>query len=198
MPTQSGRRRILADASITVLARDGVHGLTHRTVDATAQVPVGTTSRYFRTRAALLHGAAEAILDLHKEYVHDLAEVLPRSHAGLIEALEQLITDASGASRELYAARFELGLEAARDQRVQAVMNDMRSASLELTRRLLASAGIESSEALTDTMASFLTGVLFDRISLDRPRVDSRIIAQLLVHGLQAEPHRFDPLAVQR
>lgn len=195
MPTQYGRRKILTDASITVLARDGAHGLTHRTVDATAQVPVGTTSRYFRTRAALLHGVAEAILDLHKEHVHKLAEVLPRSHAGLIEALEQLITDAGGASRELYAARFELGLEATRDERVQAVMNDMRSASLELTRRLLASAGIESSEGQTDTMASFLTGVLFDRISLDRPRIDSRTIAHLLVHGLQAEPHRFDPLA---
>lgn len=189
MPQQSDRRRALTDASITVLARDGAHGLTHRTVDATAQVPVGTTSRYFRTRSALVLGAAEAILDRHREYAQHLAEVLPQNRAGLIDALEQLIAEAGDSNRELYAARFELGLVATRDPQVQAIMNDLRSASVELTQHLLESAGVDSSEGQIDVLASFLTGVLFDRITLDRPRVDGRTIAQLLAQLLKAELH---------
>lgn len=187
MPKQTGRRRALADASITVLARDGIHGLTHRTVDATAEFPVGTTSRYFRTREALLVATAEAILDRHREYVHHLAQSLPHNRAGLIDALERLIIESCESNRELYTARFELGLEATRSKPVESIMRDLRAASLELTRHLLASAGVDGRKDHIDTLASFLTGVLFDRITLDRPHVDSRTIARLLTQVLHTE-----------
>lgn len=51
MPTRS---EIVADAAVTVLARDGLRGLTHRAVDAEAGLPAGSTSNCFRSRAALL------------------------------------------------------------------------------------------------------------------------------------------------
>lgn len=184
MPTHADRRRTLSDACITVLARDGVHGLTHRRIDGAAGVPLGTTSRYFRTRAALLLGAAAAVLESHEKYVQQLAETLPRNRVGLVDALERIINDADGSNRELYVARFELGLEAVRDQRIRVIMNNVRSASLELTRDHLASAGVGSSDHELDAMASFLTGVLFDRITVDRPQVESRTLAKMLIQGL--------------
>ncbi len=55
MPT---RPELVADAAVTVLARDGLRGLTHRAVDAEAGLPDGSTSNCFRSRSALL----EAIL----------------------------------------------------------------------------------------------------------------------------------------
>lgn len=52
----SNRRTLLADAALDVLADEGMRGLTHRAVDRRAAMPPGTTSAYFRTRAALLTG----------------------------------------------------------------------------------------------------------------------------------------------
>ncbi len=55
MPNRSD---LVADAAVTVLARDGLRGLTHRAVDAEAGLPDGSTSNCFRSRSTLL----EAIL----------------------------------------------------------------------------------------------------------------------------------------
>lgn len=48
------RPELVADAAVTVLARDGLRALTHRAVDAEAGLPYGSTSNCFRTRSALL------------------------------------------------------------------------------------------------------------------------------------------------
>ena len=53
------RRTQLLDAALAVVADKGMKGLTHRAVDAAAEVAEGTTSNYFRNRAALV----EAVLD---------------------------------------------------------------------------------------------------------------------------------------
>jgi len=53
------RRELVADAAVTVLARDGLRGLTHRAVDAEAGLPGGSTSNCFRSRSALV----EAVVD---------------------------------------------------------------------------------------------------------------------------------------
>ena len=61
MAKNDSRRRTIADAGLTVLAREGSRGLTHRAVDIAAQVPTGTTSNYFRSRDALIEGLVERI-----------------------------------------------------------------------------------------------------------------------------------------
>jgi DNA-binding transcriptional regulator YbjK len=53
-----GRDR-LRDAAIKVLAEEGGRGLTHRAVDAAADMPPGTTKNYFPTRQSLLRAAAD-------------------------------------------------------------------------------------------------------------------------------------------
>src|SRR5690606_25539769 len=64
-PPNPHRRRALADAAVSLLADRGAHGLTHRSVEALAEVPAGTASNYFRSREALLIAAAERIVELH-------------------------------------------------------------------------------------------------------------------------------------
>src|SRR5262249_318131 len=59
-----GRRRILCDAAIQLLADEGAKGLTHRKVEQRAGLPDGTTSSYFRTRSALLRATAERVAQL--------------------------------------------------------------------------------------------------------------------------------------
>ncbi len=48
----ANRREELLDAAISVLGERGIHGLSHRAVDAVARLPTGSTSNYFRTRDA--------------------------------------------------------------------------------------------------------------------------------------------------
>ena len=57
------RRRELCDAAIRVLAEHGSRGLTHGQVDRYARVPDGTTSYYYRTRAALLRGVGKRVAE---------------------------------------------------------------------------------------------------------------------------------------
>ena len=61
MPT---RPELVADAAVTVLARDGLRGLTHRAVDAEAGLPGGSTSNCFRSRAALLEAVVARLEEL--------------------------------------------------------------------------------------------------------------------------------------
>src|SRR3954447_22805894 len=61
MAKNETRRALLADAGISVLAREGSRGLTHRAIDAEASVPVGTTSNYSRSRQSLVAGIFERI-----------------------------------------------------------------------------------------------------------------------------------------
>ncbi|MFI7452879.1 TetR/AcrR family transcriptional regulator [Nonomuraea sp. NPDC049714] len=65
--------------------------LTHRAVDTVAAVPAGTTSRYFRTRDALLNGVIERITHRLGERV-DAYTLRPISPADLEEALVAVLT----------------------------------------------------------------------------------------------------------
>lgn len=48
------RRDLIADAGVRLIARGGVHALTHLAVDAEASLPRGSTSYYARTRRDLI------------------------------------------------------------------------------------------------------------------------------------------------
>ncbi|HEX4108266.1 MAG TPA: TetR family transcriptional regulator, partial [Solirubrobacteraceae bacterium] len=64
---QSPRRTAIGQAAVEVLARHGSRGLTHRAVDRELGLAPGSTSAYFRTRAALLGAAAEQLAELDRD-----------------------------------------------------------------------------------------------------------------------------------
>ena len=102
------RRTRIADAALELLARQGARGLTHRAVDAQLALPSGSTSYYFRTRAALLMAAAERMLALDMADLERVSE----DTAGVAKLLDRWLS-ARGRARAL--ARMELLLAAARD-----------------------------------------------------------------------------------
>jgi DNA-binding transcriptional regulator YbjK len=55
---------LVADAAVTVLASEGLRGLTHRAVDAAAGLPDGSTSNCFRSRSALLQAIVARLEEL--------------------------------------------------------------------------------------------------------------------------------------
>lgn len=69
------RRRRLIDAAIRVVGRDGIAGLSHRSVAAEADVPLGSTTYHFATLEELM---VAALRQANENFAGVLAERLPR------------------------------------------------------------------------------------------------------------------------
>ena len=67
-----GRREQIGDAGVGLIARDGVHALTHLQVDTEAGLPRGSTSYYARTRRDLLALVVNRLSEGSQADINDL------------------------------------------------------------------------------------------------------------------------------
>ncbi|UVI37399.1 TetR/AcrR family transcriptional regulator [Brevibacterium spongiae] len=79
------RKDVVTDSAIAVVAEQGVRGLTHRAVDALAELPVGSTSNVYRTRDALITGIMERIGYLNTQQLERIPELVRAQDADPIE-----------------------------------------------------------------------------------------------------------------
>ena len=98
------------DAAIELLGTEGLRALTHARVDSRAGLPKGSTSNYFRTRAALLTGVADRILEREVPQVEP-ATFSPATADDLVDALCRLFEYLTGTNRIVTTARLVLFLE---------------------------------------------------------------------------------------
>jgi DNA-binding transcriptional regulator YbjK len=157
----------LTDAAIELLAELGMRGLTHRAVDARAELPAGTTSAYFRTRKALIEAVVRrvAVLD-----TSDLAgQELPRTELGTAD-LDRLATGIAAvldawltAGRSRTLARYACLLEATHHPELRQIL-DYGRASRELARAMMAAAGAGNPAQAGDHLVACIDGLLFDRL----------------------------------
>ena len=118
-------RTTALDAAIDLVGTEGLRSLTHARVDERAGLPKGTTSNYFRTRAALLSGTVDAIVEREMAEVGVLA---PTSAEDLVDALCGLIDYTTVANRTVTAARLVLFLEASHDPTLREALARGRAA----------------------------------------------------------------------
>lgn len=179
------RRRELCDAAIQVLAEHGSRGLTHGQVDRCAGVPEGTTSYYYRTRAALLRGVGKRVAEID---VANLRSVIDRPLDPLspfAHLAELTMMQADGPGLMLNRARHELLLGTARDPalaetlqtfvaRINAVAQDaLAHLQPEIDDRLLL-------DAQTTAVTTFIAGVFSRLAAGDRTINDAEQLARLL------------------
>lgn len=149
------RRNRLRDAAIAVLAETGARGLTHRAVDAAADVPLGTAKNYFPTRDALLRAVAERCLEQYRALAGRLAGAGPgpADRAGLAALLAGLLRDTAGPGRPRMVAYLELQAEATRRPWLAELLDPIAAADFAAFGQLLAAAGLpagpEHARALT-------------------------------------------------
>ncbi|MFF3087146.1 TetR/AcrR family transcriptional regulator [Streptomyces nojiriensis] len=74
-PPAADRRTLIADTAIDLVAAAGLRGLTHRAVDGAAGLPAGSTSYYFRTRAALIGACYQRLAELDLGDVGDVGDL---------------------------------------------------------------------------------------------------------------------------
>ncbi|GAA3738195.1 DNA-binding transcriptional regulator YbjK [Spinactinospora alkalitolerans] len=172
MPPPNPRRRDrLAGAAIEVLAREGSHGLTHRAVDAAAEAPPGTTSRYFRTRAALVNGVVDRVTRRLADRI-DGNVVQPIDPAGLEDALVTVLRQMLSADRSQPMALLELHLEGSRDPHLRDVLADAMTARRDLIIRQCRAAGIDVSAQDALQLEMTVMGILFTALTVNPQAFD--------------------------
>ncbi|MFJ3339287.1 TetR/AcrR family transcriptional regulator [Streptomyces sp. NPDC086766] len=161
------RRTLLADAALDVLADEGIRGLTHRAVDRKATMPLGTTSAYFRTRAALLTGLVTRLVQLDQTELQSMAEELPplRTVEELVNAMALLTRKRLiGEGRRRSLARYACAVESVRDPELREILVPRENAGREAVRLFLTAHGGTDVENRTHILLTCIDGLVFDRL----------------------------------
>jgi DNA-binding transcriptional regulator YbjK len=158
------RRPQVLDAAVRMLALGGDRALTYRTVDTAAGVPPGTASNNFRTRAALLMGAASHTERQHRRLFEELLEEHEPANTGqLAKILNAYLADAaSDTSRTAVLARahtalLPLALDNPELAELLATSHHLRTATLQ---RRLSAINPAAPPWLAALITDYLTGTL--------------------------------------
>ncbi|MFI6317138.1 TetR/AcrR family transcriptional regulator [Nonomuraea sp. NPDC050556] len=178
-PQNLQRRQALADGAIAVLARDGVHGLSHRAVDEEAGLPAGTTSNYFRSRDALLGAAAERVLELHRADMETAGSI---PVGGLVELLTLSLRMSAELYRARYLAIYELTLEATRRPALQRTLDKIHAEAVDFTHAQHRALGLATSRADVDTLIVLFGGALYALVT--GQATDAEALARTMVSGV--------------
>jgi DNA-binding transcriptional regulator YbjK len=160
-PSNQQRRDQITDAAIEVVARDGLHGLSHREVDKHAGLPRGTTSNYFRSREALVAATIQRIVDLHFALIDELRTRYAQSDASVIDLLADVVDEALTRFGGRYVAMFELALESTRKPELRAEFDRIADEAMKLTYDAHRDNGTEPSQRDIELLNVFYNGVLF-------------------------------------
>ena len=186
MARNDDRRRLIADAGLAVLAREGARGLTHRAVDLEAGVPTGTTSNYFRSRDALVAGLVTRIGERLGPTDDDLGTraaqpVGPALFADYLRDIVRRLTT----EREVTLALFELRLESTRRPEVAAVLHEWQRTAFAGDVAFNDDAGLPGGRREIALFHYAIDGLLLDRLTtpLD-PETSTDDIVDALVDGL--------------
>ncbi|WP_120522425.1 TetR/AcrR family transcriptional regulator [Arthrobacter celericrescens] len=169
------RRTEIADAAIKTLAKEGMRGFTHRAVDRTAGLPQGSTSYYYRTRAALLDALVQRLVELDElelpEQLKDVEDAVGHM-AGL---LISWATD----NRDRQIARYELLLESTRRPELRPPLDRARKqVQLMLAARLRGVIG-PAAEDVVRQLTAPLDGLLMYHATLAVPPDHDQLAGQL-------------------
>lgn len=183
---KSLRERAL-DAAIELLGTRGLRALTHTRVDDHAGLPRGSTSNYFRTRAALLEGVVTWVTE------QELADAAPdfdpsaASADDLVDFLCALITVQTEVFRSRTIARYVLFLEGANHESLRAPLVQNRQRFEQWTQSILTTMGAASPVAATKALMACSDGLVLHRITVD-PDAQLRPAIALAVYGCLGQP----------
>jgi DNA-binding transcriptional regulator YbjK len=164
----SDRRTEILDAALSVLAGTGMRGLTHRAVDGAAGIAPGSTSYYFRSRAALVAGCVDRLVQVDRE-VGTLGAVADRRE--FLDLLVGVGEVMAGRERERTLARYELSVAAMHDPELRELLGEGATAVRRMCAAALGGLGAtEPDEAAANVLTAF-DGVLFAALVRGEERV---------------------------
>ncbi|MCX5609613.1 MULTISPECIES: TetR/AcrR family transcriptional regulator [unclassified Streptomyces] len=162
----TGRRTLIADTAIDLVAAGGLRALTHRAVDAAAALPAGSTSYYFRTRTALISACYQRLAELDlADFDGEGPPVPPPDREAAAAALAGLLYRWLTTGRARQLARFELSLEAARNPELETDFHRAGQGARARAAAVLAALGADRPEEAADLLVAWADGLLYDRLA---------------------------------
>jgi DNA-binding transcriptional regulator YbjK len=180
-----GRREQIANAGVRVIARSGVHSLTHLSVDAEAGLPRGSTSYYARTRRDLVALVVARLSDDSQADVDGLAipAVLTRAEAAQVAVG---VLDRMARRQEAQVARFALMFELRDDNELRAALTTLAPVREVLTAaaaKLLHATGVAQPAVHAPDLVALVDALLMYRTAEAAP-VDAAQVLHAYLTGL--------------
>lgn len=155
------RRERIADAAITIIAREGMRALTHRAVDRALDLPGGSTSYYFRTRRALIESAVRRLADRSRqEFATTTAP--PLDLASVAEGVARSLDRLLNTRHDDVVARHALTVELSGDDDLHALLATCLFSRARATE-LFDALGVADPENAGADFVSVVEGLVFDR-----------------------------------
>lgn len=172
-PRSAPGRAALLQAAVRVMDRDGMRGLTYRSVAQEAGVSHGLVRHHFGSRDTLIH---EAVLDLAErslESTHLGSDIGRLGDLGAGTA--KMLTE----PENLPSVDYELILEARRRPELAPAVHALYDRYLEATRHDLARLGLEGDEALARLVFAALDGLVLQLLVYGRADDADAAVAKL-------------------
>ncbi|GAB3511518.1 TetR/AcrR family transcriptional regulator [Amycolatopsis cihanbeyliensis] len=168
------KRAAIIAATLRVVERDGVAGVSHRAVAREAGVAGSAAIYYFATLDDLLVAALTAAAE---DYARQLREIIEGGGDG-VDGLAQLITEAGGSGRSRALAEQELTLLAARRPALRAVATHWRDMVADVARGYTSDpVAVEATVAAADGLCA--------RMLLGAESLTAAQVSALLRHALR-------------
>ncbi|MEU1169428.1 TetR/AcrR family transcriptional regulator [Streptomyces microflavus] len=159
------RRTRIIDAALRVIAADGIAGLSHRTVAAEADVPLGSTTYHFGSLDELLTAALRRSNENFAQALRD-SEVCAEEEtgAGLADELTRVLGEWFAGERGAIELEYELYLAALRRPALRPVAAEWTESAVEVLSARTDPATARALVALMDgvCLQVLLTGSAFD------------------------------------
>lgn len=186
----STRRVQLLDAAIQILGERGVRAVTHRAVDAAAEVGAGATANHFPTREALFTAIVERFAERERQNFEELATtVVPTTPAELGRALGTVLRDGVARNRTLTLCRCALLVESANHPGLRAAMAVTGARVSTWFVAWLRLVGSTDPSRHMHVLGNYATGLTLHQLAMPDPDFDpTDTIVALLESLLAARP----------
>ena len=180
-------RAAIIEATIRLIGREGVDGVTHRAVAREAGVSLSSTTYHYASRDEIVSEALRHVADQEIERIARDAEALAGGHADVPSIARALTTWLAEQVRgdELVRVRagYHLQLEAARRPELRAIHVAWGQAVQGLAGRVLRAAGSPRPHTDASILSSAIDGLRMDEVTAPRPGFERRaypVIERLL------------------
>lgn len=175
----NNRQRVL-DSAIELLGTGGVRALTHLRIDRHAGLPKGTTSNYFRDRAALLRGVVDAMVASELPEVTRALE--PDTVDEMVDEVVAVFDFLTGPNRVLTSARLAMIIEAGHDEELRTALAAGREVMERTVVPAFAAMGAPDPQLAANALAACIEGLYLHRIARHAD-IDPRPVIDLVIRA---------------
>ncbi len=189
----TARQRPLMEATLRLIGRRGLDGVTHRAVAAEAKASLGAVTHHFRSRDALIEAALRHALARETGRLRALALSLQDKAIDVDAWIESLVVwydRELKADAEMHIACYEAFLAAARTPHYRLVVEEWFETWRRSAQLALAAAGSSDPRRHAELFVSALIGLVFRQLAAPRRAfrretisVLSELVSRLLQRG---------------